>query len=100
MYPIFAKIFIPEYMFFPQEEDVEIDGVEFNVLRAFHHELRVDALAWSPDSRLDRIPCIRYICTCILSTLVAFKACKLELISQPEINLVDILSCNQKGGLR
>lgn len=32
--------------------------------------------------------------------LVAFKACKLELISQPEINLVHILSCNQKGDLR
>lgn len=44
---------------FPQEEDVEVEGVEFNVLRAFHHELRVDALAWSPESRLDRIPMIR-----------------------------------------
>lgn len=39
---------------------MEIEGVEFNVLRAFHHELRVDALAWSPESRLDRIPNIRY----------------------------------------
>lgn len=47
---------------FPQEEDMEIEGVEFNVLRAFHHELRVDALAWSPESRLDRIPNIRYCC--------------------------------------
>uniref|UniRef100_A0A3Q1FGI3 Nucleoporin Nup37 n=1 Tax=Acanthochromis polyacanthus TaxID=80966 RepID=A0A3Q1FGI3_9TELE len=45
-----------------QEEDVEIEGVEFNVLRAFHHELRVDALAWSPESRLDRIPTVR-LCT-------------------------------------
>uniref|UniRef100_A0A3P9DHN3 Nucleoporin 37 n=1 Tax=Maylandia zebra TaxID=106582 RepID=A0A3P9DHN3_9CICH len=45
-----------------QEEDVEVEGVEFNVLRAFHHELRVDALAWSPESRLDRIPTIR-LCT-------------------------------------
>ncbi|KAI3366625.1 hypothetical protein L3Q82_009310 [Scortum barcoo] len=45
-----------------QEEDMEIEGVEFNVLRAFHHELRVDALAWSPESRLDRIPTIRF-CT-------------------------------------
>lgn len=42
-----------------QEEDMEIEGVEFNILRAFHHELRVDALAWSPESRLDRIPVIR-----------------------------------------
>lgn len=44
----------------PQEEDLEVEGVEFNVLRAFHHELRVDALAWSPESRLDRLPIIRY----------------------------------------
>uniref|UniRef100_A0A3Q2NTQ0 Nucleoporin Nup37 n=1 Tax=Fundulus heteroclitus TaxID=8078 RepID=A0A3Q2NTQ0_FUNHE len=46
----------------PQEEDVEVEGVQFNVLRAFHHDLRVDALAWSPESRLDRIPTIRF-CT-------------------------------------
>lgn len=39
---------------------MDVEGVEFNVLRAFHHELRVDALAWSPESRLDRIPTIRY----------------------------------------
>lgn len=38
---------------------MEIEGVEFNILRVFHHELRVDALAWSPESRLDRIPTIR-----------------------------------------
>ncbi|XP_035003843.1 nucleoporin Nup37 [Hippoglossus stenolepis] len=44
------------------EEDMELEGVELNVLRAFHHELRVDALAWSPESRLDRIPTIRF-CT-------------------------------------
>lgn len=46
--------------FIPQEEDLDVEGVEFNVLRAFHHELRVDALAWSPESRLDRLPIIRY----------------------------------------
>lgn len=47
-------------LFIPQEEDLEVEGVEFNVVRAFHHELRVDALAWSPESRLDRLPIIRY----------------------------------------
>lgn len=47
-------------LFVPQEEDLEVEGVEFNVVRAFHHELRVDALAWSPESRLDRLPIIRY----------------------------------------
>lgn len=46
--------------FISQEEDSEVEGVEFNVLRAFHHEVRVDALAWSPESRLDRLPIIRY----------------------------------------
>lgn len=42
-----------------QEEDKEIKGVDFNILQAFHHEVRVDALAWSPESRLDRVPNIR-----------------------------------------
>ncbi|KAM7367248.1 hypothetical protein PAMP_015163 [Pampus punctatissimus] len=46
-----------------QEEDMEVEGVEFTVLRAFHHELRVDALAWSPESHLDRIPTISRFCT-------------------------------------
>lgn len=55
-YPMFLFLIT---CIFPQEEDVEVEGVEFNVLRAFHHELRVDALAWSPESRLDRIPMIR-----------------------------------------
>nr|XP_057921829.1 nucleoporin Nup37 isoform X3 [Doryrhamphus excisus] len=45
-----------------QEEDMDVEGVEFNVLRVFQHELRVDALAWSPESHLDRIPIIRF-CT-------------------------------------
>ncbi|CAL1568433.1 unnamed protein product [Knipowitschia caucasica] len=45
-----------------QEEDMDIEGIEFTVLRAFHHEVRVDALAWSPESHLDRIPHIRF-CT-------------------------------------
>lgn len=43
-----------------QEEDMEVEGVDFNVLRAFHHDLCVDALAWSPESRLDRTPTVRY----------------------------------------
>uniref|UniRef100_A0A673BMK9 Nucleoporin Nup37 n=1 Tax=Sphaeramia orbicularis TaxID=375764 RepID=A0A673BMK9_9TELE len=45
-----------------QEEDMEVEGAEFTVLRAFHHELRVDTLAWSPESRLDPSPTIRF-CT-------------------------------------
>ncbi|XP_005800016.2 nucleoporin Nup37 isoform X1 [Xiphophorus maculatus] len=45
-----------------QEEDVEVNGVQFNALRVFHHDIQVEALAWSPESRLDRIPTIRF-CT-------------------------------------
>lgn len=45
-----------------QEEDMDIESIEFTVLRAFHHEVRVDALAWSPVSHLDQIPIIR-LCT-------------------------------------
>ncbi|XP_031687510.1 nucleoporin Nup37 isoform X2 [Oncorhynchus kisutch] len=39
-----------------QEEDMEVEGVEFTTLRVFHHALRVDCLAWSPESRLDKLP--------------------------------------------
>ncbi|CAL8322977.1 unnamed protein product [Lota lota] len=45
-----------------QEEDVEVEGVEFTMLRAFHLDVRIDCLAWSPESRLDRLPTIR-LCT-------------------------------------
>ncbi|XP_077450326.1 nucleoporin Nup37 isoform X2 [Stigmatopora argus] len=45
-----------------QEENMNVEGVEFNVVRAFLHELPVDTLAWSPESHLDRIPMIRF-CT-------------------------------------
>uniref|UniRef100_A0AAY4C227 Nucleoporin Nup37 n=1 Tax=Denticeps clupeoides TaxID=299321 RepID=A0AAY4C227_9TELE len=39
-----------------QEEDVDVEGVEFNTLWIFHHGVRVDCLAWSPESRLDHLP--------------------------------------------
>ncbi|CAL8385980.1 unnamed protein product [Boreogadus saida] len=45
-----------------QEEDAEVEGVEFTVLRAFHLDVRIDSLAWSPESRLDRLPTVR-LCT-------------------------------------
>ncbi len=69
--------FLNTYLF-PQEEDMEIEGVEFNVLRAFHHELRVDALAWSPESRLDRIPTIRYCYFVIVMFAPSFMMQDLE----------------------
>ncbi|KAJ8392348.1 hypothetical protein AAFF_G00077120 [Aldrovandia affinis] len=46
-----------------QEEDTEVDGVEFTALRVFHHGVRVDALAWSPESRLDQLPQVIRFCT-------------------------------------
>ena len=39
-----------------QEEDLEVEGVEFTTLQVFSHTLRVDALAWSPESHLDKLP--------------------------------------------
>ncbi|XP_018602601.1 nucleoporin Nup37 [Scleropages formosus] len=46
-----------------QEEDTEVKGVEFTTLRIFHHGVRVDGLAWSPESRLDQLPRIIRFCT-------------------------------------
>ncbi|XP_076153525.1 nucleoporin Nup37 isoform X2 [Alosa pseudoharengus] len=39
-----------------QEEDLEVEGLEFDTLRVFHHGVRIDTLAWSPESRLDKLP--------------------------------------------
>ncbi|KAL7882433.1 hypothetical protein SRHO_G00000910 [Serrasalmus rhombeus] len=46
-----------------KEENTDIEGVEFNTLRVFVHGVRVDALAWSPESRLDKLPQIIRFCT-------------------------------------
>ncbi|KAI4873703.1 hypothetical protein NFI96_023389, partial [Prochilodus magdalenae] len=46
-----------------KEEDMEVEGVEFNTLRVFMHGVRVDALAWSPESRLDKLPQVIRFCT-------------------------------------
>lgn len=44
-----------------QEEDTEVEGVEFTSLQVFMHGVRVDAIAWSPETRLDKLPLvIRY----------------------------------------
>ncbi|KAF2979794.1 hypothetical protein EK904_012818 [Melospiza melodia maxima] len=45
-----------------QEEDAEVEGMQYKTLRTFHHGIRVDAIAWSPETRLDAIPPqIRYL---------------------------------------
>ncbi|XP_063074152.1 nucleoporin Nup37 isoform X1 [Engraulis encrasicolus] len=46
-----------------QEEDLEVEGLEFNTLRVFHHGVRIDSLAWSPESRLDKLPQVIRFCT-------------------------------------
>ncbi|XP_076861504.1 nucleoporin Nup37 [Brachyhypopomus gauderio] len=46
-----------------KEEDVDIEGVEFITLRIFMHGVRVDTLAWSPESRLDKLPQMIRFCT-------------------------------------
>ncbi|XP_067110718.1 nucleoporin Nup37 [Osmerus mordax] len=46
-----------------QEEDLEVEGVEFTTLQIFSHTLRVDALAWSPESHLDKLPQLIRFCT-------------------------------------
>ncbi|XP_030643041.1 nucleoporin Nup37 [Chanos chanos] len=46
-----------------KEEDMEVEGVEFNTLRVFLHGVPVDALAWSPESRLDKLPQLIRFCT-------------------------------------
>uniref|UniRef100_A0A8C3JYM6 Nucleoporin 37 n=1 Tax=Calidris pygmaea TaxID=425635 RepID=A0A8C3JYM6_9CHAR len=36
-----------------QEEDAEVEGMQYKTLKTFHHGIRVDAIAWSPETRLD-----------------------------------------------
>ncbi|XP_006010088.1 nucleoporin Nup37 [Latimeria chalumnae] len=46
-----------------QEEDIEVEGIEYKTLRTFHHGVRVDAIAWSPQTRLDALPQQISFCT-------------------------------------
>ncbi|KAM4902338.1 NUP37 protein, partial [Sylvia borin] len=46
-----------------QEEDAEVEGMQYKTLRTFHHGIRVDAIAWSPETRLDAIPPQIRFCT-------------------------------------
>ncbi|KTF92050.1 hypothetical protein cypCar_00016076 [Cyprinus carpio] len=39
-----------------KEEDTEVEDVEFTSLQVFMHGVRVDAIAWSPETRLDKLP--------------------------------------------
>lgn len=46
-----------------QEEEADIDGIQYKTLRTFHHGVRLDGLAWSPETRLDSLPPIIKFCT-------------------------------------
>ncbi|NWY01542.1 NUP37 protein, partial [Nothoprocta ornata] len=46
-----------------QEEDAEVEGMQYKTLRTFHHGIRVDAIAWSPETRLDALPPQLRFCT-------------------------------------
>uniref|UniRef100_A0A673K524 Nucleoporin Nup37 n=2 Tax=Sinocyclocheilus TaxID=75365 RepID=A0A673K524_9TELE len=46
-----------------KEEDTEVEDVEFTSLQVFLHGVRVDAIAWSPETRLDKLPPVIRFCT-------------------------------------
>ncbi|XP_077090476.1 nucleoporin Nup37 isoform X1 [Siphateles boraxobius] len=46
-----------------KEEDTEVEGIEFTSLQVFMHGVRVDAIAWSPETRLDKLPPVIRLCT-------------------------------------
>ncbi|XP_042324685.1 nucleoporin Nup37 isoform X2 [Sceloporus undulatus] len=46
-----------------QEEDAEVEGIQYKTRRVFHHGIRIDAIVWSPESRLDALPPQIRFCT-------------------------------------
>ncbi|NXN44887.1 NUP37 protein, partial [Rhinoptilus africanus] len=46
-----------------QEEDAEVEGMQYKTLKTFQHGIRVDAIAWSPETRLDALPPQIRFCT-------------------------------------
>uniref|UniRef100_A0A7M4FL19 Nucleoporin Nup37 n=1 Tax=Crocodylus porosus TaxID=8502 RepID=A0A7M4FL19_CROPO len=45
------------------EEDAEVERIQYKMLRTFHHGVRVDAIAWSPETRLNSLPPQIRFCT-------------------------------------
>ncbi|XP_011499458.1 PREDICTED: nucleoporin Nup37 [Ceratosolen solmsi marchali] len=54
------EIFIATIKF--QEEDDVVEDIIYNLLRTFHHETRVHAIAWSPKTSLSIVPKILSFC--------------------------------------
>lgn len=46
-----------------QEEETDIEGIQYKTLRTFHHGVRVDGIAWSPETKLDSLPPVIKFCT-------------------------------------
>ncbi|PNJ83171.1 NUP37 isoform 2, partial [Pongo abelii] len=46
-----------------QEEEADVEGIQYKTLRTFHHGVRVDGIAWSPETRLDSLPPLIKFCT-------------------------------------
>uniref|UniRef100_A0A8C7KXC1 Nucleoporin 37 n=1 Tax=Oncorhynchus kisutch TaxID=8019 RepID=A0A8C7KXC1_ONCKI len=70
-----------------QEEDMEVEGVEFTTLRFFHHVLRMDCLAWSPESRLDNLPQLIRFCTAAADRKVRLLTSDLQ--NQHEVKVME-----------
>lgn len=45
-----------------QEDDDVVEDLSYNPLRTFHHETRVHAIAWSPETSLNIVPKIVTFC--------------------------------------
>ncbi|KAK1168877.1 nucleoporin Nup37 [Acipenser oxyrinchus oxyrinchus] len=70
-----------------QEEDTEVDGIEYTTLRVFHHGVRVDAIAWSPESRLDALP--KQIRFCTASADRKLRILTSDLQDRHEVKVMD-----------
>ncbi|RXM36719.1 Nucleoporin Nup37 [Acipenser ruthenus] len=69
------------------EEDTEVDGIEYTTLRVFHHGVRVDAIAWSPESRLDALP--KQIRFCTASADRKLRILTSDLQDRHEVKVMD-----------
>uniref|UniRef100_A0A8C7TJH1 Nucleoporin 37 n=1 Tax=Oncorhynchus mykiss TaxID=8022 RepID=A0A8C7TJH1_ONCMY len=69
------------------EEDMEEVGVEFTTLRFFHYALRMYCLAWSPESRLDKLPQLIRFCTAAADRKVRLLTSDLQ--NQHEVKVME-----------
>ncbi|XP_060233854.1 nucleoporin Nup37 [Meriones unguiculatus] len=46
-----------------EEEETDTEGIQYKTLRTFHHGVRVDGIAWSPETKLDSLPPVIKFCT-------------------------------------